>query len=242
MKSLIDKEEHQNVINLVLQGYTDKEIAKKYKVGKSTISRLKKKYGVKSVRDHERRKKPPKVCIIGKTFGHLIVIGYKKLFKNQKWSYVANCNCLNCGGTNILVNIQELKSGRRLSCGCLHHTQPKRERSPTYKGYGLISGQRWSQIRCGAIKRKHEFNITIRESWEIYLKQKKRCALTNLPIDFQKTSIGTYNASLDRIDSSKGYISGNIQWVHKDVNLMKRNFSEIYFFKLCKLITENIKV
>lgn len=46
-------------------------------------------------------------------------------------------------------------------------------------------------------------------------------------------------ASLDRIDSSKGYVEGNVQWVHKDVNYIKQDLEESYFKKLCKLITEN---
>jgi hypothetical protein len=49
-------------------------------------------------------------------------------------------------------------------------------------------------------------------------------------------------ASIDRIDSSKGYILGNIQWVHKDVNFMKRTYSQEYFVKMCKLITENCEI
>lgn len=49
--------------------------------------------------------------------------------------------------------------------------------------------------------------------------------------------LGEYNtASLDRIDSSKPYIIDNIQWVHKDINFMKRTYSHDYFIKLCKLV------
>ncbi len=47
------------------------------------------------------------------------------------------------------------------------------------------------------------------------------------------------SASLDRIDSSLGYIEENVQWVHKDVNMMKRIYDNNYFIKMCKLIAEN---
>lgn len=46
---------------------------------------------------------------------------------------------------------------------------------------------------------------------------------------------------LDRIDSSKGYIEGNVQWVHKDVNMMKQNYSQKYFIEMCKKIYETNK-
>ena len=46
-------------------------------------------------------------------------------------------------------------------------------------------------------------------------------------------------ASLDRIDSSKGYIEGNVQWVHKRVNLMKGNMSTENFIEWCNLVVKN---
>ena len=46
-------------------------------------------------------------------------------------------------------------------------------------------------------------------------------------------------ASLDRIDSSKGYIEGNVQWVHKSVNIMKCDFSSDIFIGICNQISNN---
>ena len=45
-------------------------------------------------------------------------------------------------------------------------------------------------------------------------------------------------ASLDRIDSKKGYTIDNIQWVHKDVNKMKMDLQEEDFFRIVKEIYE----
>lgn len=44
-------------------------------------------------------------------------------------------------------------------------------------------------------------------------------------------------ASIDRIDNSKGYIVGNVQWVHKQVNFMKGTMKQKEFIKFCKLIS-----
>lgn len=46
--------------------------------------------------------------------------------------------------------------------------------------------------------------------------------------------------SLDRIDSSKGYIRGNVVFCCTDVNLMKRHFPASHFFDLCERIS-NLK-
>mgnify|MGYP007044016634 CR=1 FL=1 len=67
--------------------------------------------------------------------------------------------------------------------------------------------------------------------------------MSGLPILIAKTNkerkLGINTASLDRIDSSKGYIEGNVQWVHKDINWMKQDFNEEYFIFLCSEITKN---
>lgn len=47
------------------------------------------------------------------------------------------------------------------------------------------------------------------------------------------------NASLDRIDNTKGYVAGNIQWVHKAINLMKLDLVQKDFINWCKKVAEN---
>ena len=64
------------------------------------------------------------------------------------------------------------------------------------------------------------------------------CALSGEELSFGVGRMrGT--ASLDRIDSSKGYVKGNVQWVHKDVNFMKRTLNQQTFVNWCKKITNN---
>jgi len=46
-------------------------------------------------------------------------------------------------------------------------------------------------------------------------------------------------ASVDRIDSNKGYIKGNVQFVHKDINLMKNVLNIEYFIEMCKKIAKH---
>ena len=43
-------------------------------------------------------------------------------------------------------------------------------------------------------------------------------------------------ASVDRIDSTKGYLKGNVQWVHKSINQMKSNRTDEEFIALCKAV------
>ena len=54
--------------------------------------------------------------------------------------------------------------------------------------------------------------------------------MSGLELRFQTTRKDyDATASLDRIDSSKGYIKGNVQWVHKNINYMKQEMTNEEF-------------
>jgi len=77
------------------------------------------------------------------------------------------------------------------------------------------------------------------ELWEL---QQGRCALSGRPLHLRFEKYGSHPdaASLDRIDSEKGYVRGNVQWVHADVNQMKFCFDQSYFIELCSLVASHM--
>lgn len=79
-------------------------------------------------------------------------------------------------------------------------------------------------------------DITLEGIWDMYIGQDRKCALSGLPIYFGETGTCPTTASLDRIDSSKGYIKGNVQWVHKRINIMKNRFSQDEFVAFCRAV------
>lgn len=85
----------------------------------------------------------------------------------------------------------------------------------TRGGYEEITGTRWGSIKGWAKDRGIDFLITIEQAWELFIKQDRKCALTGDILVFAKNTIEALNnfttASLDRIDSSKGYTLDNIQ-------------------------------
>lgn len=112
--------------------------------------------------------------------------------------------------------------------------------SPCFTGYEEISGRRWGKIISDAKKRNIEFNVDIKYAWELYEKQNRKCALSGIDIKFGKTNRSKdRTASLDRIDSSKGYVEGNIQWLHIDVNFLKHKHDTQYVIELCQKIYYN---
>lgn len=108
-------------------------------------------------------------------------------------------------------------------------------------GVGNLSGTKWNSIKHCAIKRSIEFSITKEYAWNLFQQQKGLCAISGLQITLTRRRDmlkGLETASLDRIDSSQGYVIGNVQWVHKDVNLMKQSMTQERLISLCKVISD----
>jgi hypothetical protein len=156
----------------------------------------------------------------------------KKSKQRSTW-WLCKCDC----GNEKIVRSTELLRGDTKSCGCGR----KYENSHNYKGIGKLAQSKFSHIKYGAIKRNLEFTITIEYVWNLFERQNGRCYYTNKEIELRTRNSGSMTASLDRIDSSKGYIEGNVIWVHKDINIMKNVFEHEYFVNLCKLVVSSIK-
>lgn len=163
---------------------------------------------------------------------------------NNKLKLICLCEC----GNIKSINRSHIVARNTISCGCISKNGKLRS---NWKGFGDISGDFWcSHILRSAkgdkqgnkIRKPKEINIDIEYSWNLFLEQNKKCALSGLELKFPtKGKDKTYTSSLDRIDSNKGYIKGNVQWVHKHINIMKNKFDQDYFIEMCKLINNNNK-
>ena len=82
----------------------------------------------------------------------------------------------------------------------------------------------------------------MKEQWE---KQNGICEFSGINLilsSYKKIDKSLiYAASLDRIDSSKGYIKGNIRWVSRSINYMKNTMSDDMVNELIDLIVKNKK-
>lgn len=163
----------------------------------------------------------------GDRFDRLVVVDYELVDSRV----MAKCTC-DCGNV-VHVRPNCLKSNMTNNCGCAARGG--------WKGAGELSGSHFNHIRHGAKVRGLEFSVTIEQLWERFEAQGRRCALTGLPIRFVTTRNRSpeTTASCDRIDGRIGYIVGNVQWVHKDVNLMKMDLEEPRFIELCALVASH---
>lgn len=178
------------------------------------------------------------IDLTGQKFGKLTVIELSPVptpSGERMWMCICDC------GNYKTVQRKHLRSGFTKTCGCGAH--PKNKDNKSWKGYEEIPMDFYSTIKRGAEDRNIKFNITIEELWDLFLKQDRKCALSGLELTFSKIRKDTAEKtiSLDRIDSSKGYISENIQFVHKHINIMKNVFNQDYFISLCENVVNHNK-
>ena len=181
------------------------------------------------------------VPIIGKLYNQWEVIseeikkGSKENNINDRHTYFrVKCKC----GKESWRSAYLLEKGTTKSC---------KSCSKSPNNVNTFINSYYNKLKTSLISRKLNdlpFNITPKYLEELYIKQNYLCNISNIPIKFSPTykKREEQTASLDRIDSTKGYIIGNVHWVHKDINMMKGSFSIEDFIVLCNRVSESQSV
>lgn len=178
-------------------------------------------------------------------FGKLIANRPDGKNKNGQYFWISKCECgleHRCLGTSLLKGYttkcskctkqrwleqnyaRSLAVGRITSAWWGTHIV-KRARGHNNSGY--LKGT----------KKTYELNITMDYAWNLFVEQKGLCALSGLSLDFpQGRKVHGGTASLDRIDSSRGYVENNVQWLHKDINMLKGSRTDEKLISLCNLV------
>ena len=215
----------QQILELADTKITQRELAQKIGCSEEYVSRVLQSNGLSRKIENE---------YIGVQFNDLIPIEFLGRDKRSNVLFLCKCRC----GKTTKVRGNDLRQNTIKSCGCRNHKCGRDHSS--FKGYEDIPSTYWKRLQNNAKKRNIEFNLTIEDAWELFIKQKRKCALSGVLLDFstsrQKNLLTP--ASLDRIDSSKHYTIDNVQWVCKDLNLMKRSQSNIDFINWCHAVSE----
>lgn len=183
---------------------------------------------------HKNRGGHNKIDLVGRVFDKLTVLSDTGMRKTRRPIWLCQCEC----GKKTKVLSKYLLTGDTRSCGCL---QNPKGNAHNRTGYKSVNGSYWYHIKQNAVKRGIPFEITAQQAYELWKKQENKCAVSGLPImivDSYRDDGTKQTASIDRIDSLKGYIVDNIHWVDKRINVMKNRWSMDEFLYLCKTIVE----
>jgi len=162
----------------------------------------------------------------------------KKVSYNEKmrsWNWLFMCDC----GNEKVINIQLVRrpNGTK-SCGCLKQKNLNHKKgfySNKWLGETLIPLTYINSVKRRAKQKNREYSLTEKYLYNLLIEQNFKCKLSGIELSID---LSNFTASIDRIDSNIGYIEGNIQWLHKDVNYIKYSLSEKELFYICQKIKQ----
>lgn len=162
----------------------------------------------------------------------------------KKHRKLSEYTCNQCGIQDLKPN-SELKRNQKLNrrnfCSrkcSMTAAQLIANKIPTRNRYNIATHSdcrrdkytAFRYILSSAKRRFKEFSITLDDlkyQWEL---QSGRCPYSNIQLELPTNTGGkihpSVRASLDRIDSSKGYVKDNIQFVSTMINYMKSSLPE----------------
>lgn len=162
---------------------------------------------------------------LGVKFGEWTVVRFSHRNSSGHSVWVCQCSC----GAEKNVNRTDLFNGKSVRCrNCA---------ACTYDNTGLVKSWYVTRVSHGAKGREIEFDLTTQQMTDIWIEQNGCCALTGVELHLGQHVRDPQTASLDRIDSKRGYVYDNVQWVHKKINALKNDFDQDEFLELCRLVT-----
>jgi hypothetical protein len=179
--------------------------------------------------------------LTGLKFNKLTAVERLEVARGSNGEYLWKCQC-ECGKQRIVrrSNLLRLVVKGCEDCGGQHRYFGNGSQRIPPLHYKKVTQSTFYRISKGAKERHIEFSVSMQYMGDLFEFQGELCALSGLPIQMPMRSRDTYKlsnlASLDRIDNSKGYVEGNVQWVHKDINYMKQWFSQDHFISMCAAV------
>ena len=170
---------------------------------------------------------------IGMKFGKLTVkeyVGRREKDNRMLWK----CEC-ECGKFKIVasINLLNIISGVR-SCGCARSISKKKP-----KGEATFNAAYHNLVNA-AKRKQFTFNLTKQEVKEIHKQNCYYCGDTPKNLYISNCDNGDYIYSgIDRVDSNKGYILGNVVPCCKRCNTAKNDMSVEEFENWLKRVYEN---
>ena len=238
--------------NKWMQGMTQAGLAEIAGISATTVGRELLYYRIKK----HKEEIPAGLDVKGKKFDLLRPVKLVSIDENKtgnnKYLWECECDCGNkCIKSTYSLKYHHVNNNTKNSCGC------EDKRIARWKSLD-INPKHFNRIKSSAKSRKLEFDLTPEFLHELFHKQKKRSAISGreLLMPGRKGNGSGLSqcvsenkdliASLDRIDSSKGYTKDNVWWISRRENSCKMDLSiqdmEQFFIDGCEYLEESRRI
>lgn len=173
--------------------------------------------------------------LTGKTFGRLTVIERAGSGAGGQAMWLCQCSC----NKQTVVRGQHLRNGNTKSCGCLHTDT-----------VGLPAGEAGfnkllRRYKAEGDKRGFSFDLTDDEARALFTGDCAYCGRQPSQLNYSGSKKAgrcfTYNG-IDRVDSTIGYIPGNVVSCCGRCNSAKSDMTRDEFIELVRAIARNLQL
>ena len=152
-----------------------------------------------------------------------------KVFMSRKTVENRFCSC--CRKTKFIGHFEKLERGYRSICSSCKTAQRAVATSVTPEAYLKRLHKELQHTRKNS---GFNFALSYEDVLDIWTRQDGRCALSGVVLTHHRGGqVGNtkrdFNASIDRIDPTEGYVPFNVQLVANRVNTMKHTLGEDMF-------------
>lgn len=150
---------------------------------------------------------------------------YKRQLKNERTKFFCSRTC-----AAVKNNEEHPRKGN----ADLLKSDNRRDEHTPFRWYVLRSQYRDK-------KKKYGCDLTVEYVKQLWEKQSGICPFTGWRLILPHNSDGwleynPFNASLDRIDNTKGYIEGNVRFISVMANLARQTFTDEQLITFCKAV------
>lgn len=178
---------------------------------------------------------------IGERFGRLTVTAVSDK-RTSNGSRVYRDVICDCGTVKKDVQIWSLKSGQIKSCGCLRVEFGKAKKGITkYTGDTAALLVAYRDYRASANGRNYPFELTTEEFREVTSKPCKYCRIESSLKEVTGSGSEYIYNGIDRVDNTKGYITGNVVPCCKTCNRAKDTMTLEEFYAWVERVHANMK-
>jgi hypothetical protein len=149
---------------------------------------------------------------------------------------IGRYRCGRCGA-DFVARMENVATGNTRSCGCYGNAIRGIATRHAPERHGPIRATYLHGLARMAGKRGRQLAVSPEYLRDLFLAQRGTCALTGWPLDVRGRR---GRASLDRIDPDRGYVAGNLQWTHPEVNLCKHRQQQADFLRWATLIAAHL--
>ena len=161
-------------------------------------------------------------------------------YREDRGGYVSKCkSCISDSYAARYIKDPSVRAAKSRYAKGYYNKNKERLYANAKKRRGkVLKSKICSLLSNSRHNKKWDYDLSLEFAMELYDKQEGKCALSGESLELTGDRYLSNMISIDRIDSSRGYLEDNVQFVCVKYNMMKAHASMEDFVEMCNRIVE----